>query len=82
MTLNAPQEFKGSAEAREANFDSHRFDREAARCIDCDCRPWGRVCYWPCGAVVPREQLSGTEAVHAMAQFHFGAGAYDQERNR
>lgn len=57
--VNRPQRFPGSDEEREANRGTHAFmdhfmDGDV-RCGNCDCRPWGRVAEWPCGATVPRE---------------------------
>jgi hypothetical protein len=52
--IDMPMKFAGSPEEREANYNSHRFDTESARCIECDCRPWGRIVEWTCGAEVPR----------------------------
>lgn len=54
MLVDMPMKFPGSQEERIANRDSHRFDYESARCIECDCRPWGRIVEWACGAEVPR----------------------------
>lgn len=46
-------------EAARASYGTHHFDREFDRCIHCDCRPWGRIAQWPCGADVPREDVEG-----------------------
>ena len=54
MQVDMPMLFAGSQDERIANRDSHQYDYEYARCIHCDCRPWGRIAEWPCGAKVPR----------------------------
>ena len=54
MTVDRPQDFPGTAAQRAANVASHDFDPCADRCTACDCRPWGGVAGWPCGADVPR----------------------------
>lgn len=52
MTVNAPARFPGTDAEREANRRTHHFYGD--RCMDCDCRPWGRVAEWPCGVEPPR----------------------------
>lgn len=53
-----PVPFQGTPEEAAANRQTHYFaNDEDARCVDCDCRPWGRVASYPCGAVVPREEF-------------------------
>jgi hypothetical protein len=54
MQVNMPMLFAGSQDERTANQLSHQYDYEEARCINCDCRPWGRIAEYPCGAEVPR----------------------------
>jgi hypothetical protein len=54
MQVDMPMLFAGSQEQRIANRESHQYDYEYARCIHCDCRPWGRIAEWACGAEVPR----------------------------
>jgi len=54
MEVNMPMKFAGTTAERNANWDSHRFDSREARCMDCDCRPWGRVAEWACGTNPPR----------------------------
>lgn len=54
MQVDMPMLFAGSQDERIANRDSHQYDYEYARCIHCDCRPWGRIAEYPCGAEVPR----------------------------
>jgi hypothetical protein len=56
VILDRPQEFPGSDAEKEANWQTHNFDQFDQRCFDCDCRPWGRLAQWPCGADVPRER--------------------------
>lgn len=53
-TFNAPVPFAGSDEEKSANYSTHYFDPEYDRCVNCDCRPWGRIAEYPCGAEVPR----------------------------
>jgi hypothetical protein len=52
MTVNAPMKFQGTADEAAANYRSHWF--VDGRCMDCDCRPFGRVASWPCGVEPPR----------------------------
>ena len=52
--VSVPAEFPGTAEEKRANRLSHHIDPMFQRCVECDCRPWGRVAEWPCGAEVPR----------------------------
>ena len=54
MQVDMPMRFAGSEAERTANQLSHQYDYEYARCINCDCRPWGRIAEYPCGAEVPR----------------------------
>ena len=63
-SMNAPQEFPGTDEERQANRETHDFytyvyseDDFETRCTGCDCRPSGRVVDWPCGQEPPRVQL-------------------------
>ena len=56
MTTIAPVKFNGTEAERQANLRSHQFDPEYGRCMWCDCRPWGRVAEYPCGANVPRAE--------------------------
>ncbi len=51
-TINRPMDFPGTKEQAEANRATHYFID--GRCMDCDCRPYGRIAPWPCGANVPR----------------------------
>lgn len=53
MKINTPLEFPGTPDEKRVNWATHDFGGEA-RCLDCDCRPWGIVSTWPCGAVIPR----------------------------
>ena len=56
--VNRPQAFPGTAEEIAANRASHVFyGDEDGRCMSCDCRPFGTVAQWPCGAEVPREEV-------------------------
>lgn len=54
--MNQPKEFAGSEAEARANRATHYFGSEG-RCVDCDCRPWGRVADYPCGASVPRVEV-------------------------
>lgn len=56
-TIDLPTPFEGSERERAANRMSHNFD-ETGRCWDCDCRVGGLIAEWPCGAEVPREQMT------------------------
>lgn len=53
-TIDAPAPWPGTQEEMFANRRTHWFDPEFERCMDCDCRPWGRIAEWPCGTQVPR----------------------------
>lgn len=55
--LDQPVKFPGTAEEIAANKATHNFDPHENRCIDCDCRPGGRIAEYPCGVAVPREQI-------------------------
>jgi len=66
FTVNAPAPFTGTEEERQANYASHYFDWEFQRCMDCDCRPWGEVANYPCGAEVPRVEYKGEEGERYM----------------
>jgi hypothetical protein len=72
MSVNVPARFSGSEAEKAANFDSHGFDWESGRCWKCDCRPFGRVAEWPCGASVPREDVSDAEGSAAVASLAAG----------
>ena len=50
--INMPALFPGTPEEIESNIWSHDFVND--RCMECDCRPWGRVATWPCGQEPPR----------------------------
>lgn len=45
--INMPKKFDGSNQERQANIMTHNF--YGGRCMECDCRPSGRVAEWPCG---------------------------------
>lgn len=68
MTV-APARFAGTDAEREANRRTHAFYED--RCMNCDCRPWGRVAEWPCGVEPPR-----VEDATASAEFDFRFRAY------
>ena len=57
QTINRPVSNPDPEAAAEA-IHTHSFDAEAARCWDCDCRPWGAIATWPCGTDVAREDVS------------------------
>lgn len=51
---NPPPHFGGTAEQRAVNEATHRyFAGEDPRCMNCDCRPWGRWSGWACDAAQP-----------------------------
>jgi hypothetical protein len=54
MQVDMPMKFAGSESERTANQLSHQYDYEDCRCINCDCRPWGRIAEWACGTEVAR----------------------------
>jgi len=54
MQVDMPMKFAGSIAERDTNLASHSFDPNEGRCIHCDCRPWGRIAEWVCGANPPR----------------------------
>ena len=53
MIIDEPVPFPGSHGEIIANLATHRFGSED-RCMECDCRPWGTIAEYPCGADVPR----------------------------
>lgn len=67
-TVNAPAHFPGTRKEVAANRSTHSFSwDEEGRCLNCDCRSWGIVAEWPCGADVPRVVLvDGKEVAHAV----------------
>lgn len=76
ITVNAPVPFAGTPEEREANYNTHAFDPEYARCVYCDCRPWGRVAEYPCGAEVPRADFTTPVGEDAVTEFVGRASTY------
>jgi hypothetical protein len=62
MNVNMPAPFPGTAEEAEANYNTHYFDAYDERCMDCDCRPWGVYATYPCGADVPRIDVTAETA--------------------
>lgn len=40
-------------EQRAANKQTHIYDWEQLRCMECDCRPHGVWSVWPCGQEPP-----------------------------
>lgn len=68
---NIPQPFPGTAEEAAANRATHYFDsydeNSGDRCMGCDCRPWGVYADYPCGAEVPRIDVTDevADAVYA-----------------
>ena len=77
LSVNAPIPFSGDLEQRLANRDTHYFDPEYNRCINCDCRPWGEVANYPCGESVPRADVNGDqwEKFVAKARIHAAISA-------
>jgi hypothetical protein len=75
MHTSSPRKFNGTAEQADANFRTHYFDNEDARCWNCDCRPWGLWASWPCGVSEEEMDAAGAElpnkAEHARL---FGLG--------
>lgn len=59
MVTNRPVPFKGTKEEQMKNYRTHNFNNEYARCMECDCRPWGEVANYPCGTEPPREWVGG-----------------------
>lgn len=68
--MNIPVDFPGTTEEAEANRQTHYFDGEDMRCIACDCRSWGAYASYPCGADVPREDVTEVQADAALNLFH------------
>ena len=52
---NPPPHFGGTAEQRAVNEATHRYlaGDQDPRCMNCDCRPWGRWSGWACDAAQP-----------------------------
>ena len=62
-TINMPAPFTGTPEQRAANEASHSFftfniDSAEWRCMNCDCRPGSTSACYPCGADVPRIEVT------------------------
>lgn len=72
MTVNAPMRFQGTPEQAAANRRTHYF--VDGRCMDCDCRPFGRVAEWPCGVEPPRVE-DATAGLEFDMRFHAYAAA-------
>lgn len=56
--MNEPIAFNGTDEEKKVNFKTHNFwadDGIEYRCCDCDCKPWHKAAYYPCGTNPPRE---------------------------
>ena len=54
-TINQPIS-NPDRDAAQDNWNTHSFGY-GDRCAACDCRPYGRVAQWPCGADVERETV-------------------------
>lgn len=63
--IDCPMPFPGTAEELAENRFSHVFSD--GRCEGCDCRPWGIVAQWECGATVPRVQMTMVEYANQLA---------------
>jgi hypothetical protein len=50
MPMYVARPFTGTPEEAAANEATHQFDWEYARCMQCDCRPWGVWAVWPCNS--------------------------------
>jgi hypothetical protein len=60
ITINEPIPFKGTEEQKEANFRTHYFGMGAdldSRCHYCDCKPWHKAAFYPCGEEPPRHNV-------------------------
>lgn len=58
-TINAPARFSGTEDEKRANRLTHDFaGNDEGRCWNCDCRAYGIVAEWPCGAEPPRVWLT------------------------
>jgi hypothetical protein len=59
MTINRPIPFSGSEAEKRANYASHMFITwdEETHCSNCDCKPWHKAAYYPCGTNPPRETV-------------------------
>jgi hypothetical protein len=62
MLVDQPMRFPGTREEVLANLATHWFDYQYDRCCGCDCRPWGALAEWPCGADVPRVLAPASES--------------------
>lgn len=72
MTVNAPAKFAGSVDEAMVNYGSHYF--VDGRCMDCDCRPFGRVASWPCGVEPPRVEEADSNYLERGFQVYAAAG--------
>lgn len=59
-TMNVPVPFPGTAEEAAANRRTHIFIGIDGRCMDCDSRPSHKAADYPCGAYVPRMDVTVT----------------------
>ena len=61
MIINEPIPFQGTEEEKKANFATHHFwadDGVEYRCCDCDCKPWHKAAFYPCGTEnIPRQNV-------------------------
>lgn len=72
MTIvNMPKPFDGTEEQRRANYRTHRFLPVGGEfyCDNCEAKPWHVAASYPCGAFIPRIDITLTseEAVSAGA---------------
>ena len=79
--LGWPQPFAGTAEERQANFHSHRWEPGAdARCVMCDAKAGSATSFWPCGVEPPRMHRDGTVTPLTQPYDLIDAMAEDEER--
>ena len=58
--MSVPIRFPGSIIERDRNIASHFWvdDEDSGMCNDCGCKPWSVTATWPCGADVPRKEIT------------------------
>ncbi len=70
MAFTRPVRFPGTDAEIAANRRTHYFVEwdEEVRCGDCDCRPFGTIATWPCGAKVPTETVDNTAVPNSLLE--------------
>lgn len=70
--VNIPKPFMGTVKERDRNLATHQWYPDGAdgiRCMECECRYFGGVSFWPCGKEERIDVKVGSKAVD-RAQRH------------